>query len=99
MHNKANDVLELAGWVYLGCDYWNDPISNCKLLSHTAIQIQKARDKFDKKNAVTRLLRCDDWEGIRKELQRQLKLHGLTVKTKGNYKKWGDMLQWKVEKL
>ena len=95
MHNKANDILELAGWVYLGCDYWNDPIANVKLLTHTAIQIQKARDNF----AKPRLLLCSDWEGIRKELQRQLKPHGLTVKTKGNYKKWGDKLQWTVEKV
>jgi hypothetical protein len=96
MHNKAHDILELAGWSYLGCDYWNDPISNTKILTHTAIQIQKARNKFDKKNAIPRPILRSDWQGIRKELQRQLKPYGLTVKTKSNFTGW-DKLLWIVE--
>jgi hypothetical protein len=98
MHNKHNDALHQAGWAYLGCDYWCDPMTTEKFLTHTARQVQKARARQNKKRAP-KLLLCSDWEGIRKELRKQLKPHGLTVNTKGNYNKWGDRLLWTVVPL
>jgi hypothetical protein len=46
----------------------------------------------------TKLIMCDDWRGIAKELRRQLKAYGLTVKTHTK-REWSDQVQWVVEEL
>ncbi len=101
MHNKAHDILESAGWTYLGCDYWRDPKTSEKYRSSLAHELQKTRDEYKKRmDAIPRpkLILCSDWRSIRNELRKQLKPFGLTVITRGNYKKWGDQLVWKIER-
>ncbi len=102
--NDAWDALKKAGWRYDGCDFWEDPVTGVKYPTGNAFEIlitdRKAAVKRQKKSRQSpKLLLCSDWEGIRNELRRQLKPFGLTVKTKGNYKQWGDLLQWTVEKV
>jgi hypothetical protein len=97
--DKKNESLIVAGWIYVGSEFWIDPVSKTKLMTKTARQVQKARQAFAERQKQPKLLLCSDWEGIRNELNRQLKPLGLHVTTKGNYKKWGDQLQWTVSKL
>lgn len=104
--NLAYDALCKSGWLYLGCDYWRDPETDVKFSTSTAYKVMKQRAKrqvilqgIKTPTRKPRLLMCNDWEGIAKEIRRQLKPFGLTVKVRGNYKKWGDMLDWEVMKL
>lgn len=86
--------LEDNGFVYLGNDEWRDVMTSLKHPISVAYKILKQRV-----TPKPKILLCSDWMGIRQELNRQLKPYGLTVKTKSNYKKWGDLLQWTVEKV
>ena len=45
-----------------------------------------------------RLVLTDDWGGIAKELRKQLKPFGLTVRTR-THREWGDMVDWEVRKI
>ena len=45
-----------------------------------------------------RLVLTDDWRGVAKELRKQLKPFGLTVKTYTD-RQWGDMVDWEVTKI
>ena len=105
-YNDAHDALERAGWTYLGAGSFRDPITNTSLLLSTAYQVMKARAKREAilkgikiPKRKPRLVMCDDWRGILRELRRQLKPFGLTVKARTNYKKWGDAIDWEVQKL
>ena len=45
-----------------------------------------------------RLVLTTDWWGIAKELRKQLKPLGFTVKTRTR-REWGDMVDWEVTKI
>lgn len=98
---KANNELHHAGWVYLGADYWQDPITVTKFttsVAHKVLKQRAKREKILKSLKEPRLVGCDDWRGIRNELRRQLKPFGLTVTTRTNYKEWADGVQWEIKK-
>jgi hypothetical protein len=96
--DKKNNSLIMAGWIYLGADFWVDPTNGNKHMTTAARKVQRQRDNFAAKQKKPTLILCSDWESICNELNRQLKPLGLHITTKGNYKKWGDRLLWTVAK-
>lgn len=105
-YNDAHDALERAGWTYLGAGYFRDPLTDTRLLLSTAFKVMVQRTKREAilkgikiPKRKPRLVMCDDWRGIVREMKRQLKPYGLTVRARGNYEKWGDALDWQVLRL
>ena len=104
--NAAYYALARSGWLYLGCDQWRDPETDVKFPTSIASKVMKQRAKrqviLQGIKTPTRKphpISCGDWNGLSKELRRQLKPFGLTVRVNHNYKKWGESLDWEVMKL
>lgn len=105
-YNDAHDALSRAGWNYRGCDNWIDPQTDTKLTTSVAIKVLRQREKRERilkgipePKRKPRLVMCDNWRGIAAELRKQLKPFGITIKTRTSYQKWGDRVDWEVQKL
>lgn len=95
--DKKNQPLIMAGWIYVGADYWIDPVSNTKLLTPTARITQRARDKFTASQKKRKPILSDAWWAVKKDLNKQLKPFKLKVVTKKV--SGSDLMTWTVERI
>jgi hypothetical protein len=100
---KMEDALEKAKWKYCGVGQWLDPQTDTTLPSVTAFKVMTQRAsrikilKSSLKNSAPNILLCSDWRGITKEIRKQLKPHGLTIKLRN--RKWSEYVIVEVAKI
>ena len=98
------DALEKAKWNYLGSGFWMDPQTETRLATSLAYKVMTQRAnririlKSLPKSKPPKLILCSDWQELTKEMRKQLKPHGLTVKVRTK-RQWCDSVAVEVSRI